>query len=262
MNHRALVAEKRRRIIESGGFAPNAISKITAWRRLVASGIDTGAYAEVPDLLGGPSLLQATGTKRPTANVVNGYPVMTFDGSDDWMQMAVAGASNNNSPRWGWMRWVRPHGVSGLKTLYCAEKGVGASANRLMVYQNSAGIIVDVYENDTNARRATVASGIFTANQWTCLYVAFDGDQTGDAAFRAFDGTSELSPAFSDVGSPTGSVMPSVLVQPTGQHVIGVQNTGTNLRPFDGDYATNGFDFDDTLTADELANLVAFEDPS
>lgn len=260
--HRKRVAEKRKRIVRSGGFEPTSISEVTAWRRLTGDGETGGAYEEMADLLGGPSLLQSSAGFRPAANTANGHRIATYDGTDDYMEMAVASASNNNSPGWGWMRWVRPHntGVQGM--LYSAAQTSGASANRVSIFQFGTSLLVDFFWNNTAARRATTTS-VFAANVWVCLGVFFDGTASGDAAYTSYSGVTAHSPAFSNNGSPPLSEMPSTLVQPTGVHAIGIQTPDpTNLRPFDGDMATNCIDFDGPIAAEALANLVAFEDPS
>ena len=83
----------RRRL--GSGFKPTDISGCTLWleARFLTGYADGASVDRWADLSGlGRDAVQATGSKQPTfkTNILNGYPVIRFDGTDDVLNTASA----------------------------------------------------------------------------------------------------------------------------------------------------------------------------
>src|ERR1017187_602338 len=71
---------------------PSAISGLTGWWKADTLALSDGAAVSRWTATAGPALAQATGTKQPIykTNIINGLPVVRFNGTSDMMAAGSA----------------------------------------------------------------------------------------------------------------------------------------------------------------------------
>lgn len=221
-----------RRSFKSDGIAQ--ISAVTSWLRNTAT---SGTATSVVDMLNS-SPATGTGTQAPAcAASANGHPIITFDGSNDFLSWPLITATAG-TPTWGFAAWIRPTSVTGLRTLLSAERN-HSSADRLFLFMNGDDLVIDIFTSNGVSRRGAIAD-ILVINTWQFITVEYDGNQSAEAAKCVITRNLTVqSLTFSNSsGTPPGSTMPATLVVPTGAQLIGLEDT-TNLRPFVGSMGTN-----------------------
>ena len=247
------------------------VGKIKRWYRLAASTAVAGEYPSVTEVLGGTALAQTSANRKPAAATsANGLPVATFDGTDMWLQTLQAG--NNGTAKWFVALRAKPASFGAAQRLYGCRSAGGASTNRADVNLNTDGsLALLVFVSGFNGRSYTTPASALAAATWAHVYVIFDNSKTAecdtdgltaDAKVRIAVGNTFLALTAADIGSG-GAV--TALLAATGTAILGAStDSDTPTSPFlnNGQFGPNLFNGDDSLTAAELAALVAFEAPA
>lgn len=247
-------------ICRSGNaFTPLQVSAVVGWLRVGQATVDgSEGVSSLPNVMGGSPMVQGTGSRRPIrAAAGNGLPIMQFVSNDFLIEPLQSGV-NNNAAWFGMGMWLRSPIGTTIRTIYAIVNDANsATATRLrwQVLANES-MAFDAFLDDSNARRlASNASQV--AGGWEFWTVAHDGSLSGDARAVQHNGGASPGAAYSAIG--TATEMPATLVTPTGNALLG---TGAALaNPFIGDMGPNIYFFNRQLTAPELANLMAFEQP-
>jgi hypothetical protein len=255
-------------------FAMMTNNKITRWYNIAASNAVAGELESVTEVLGGPALTQVSAVRKPAlVSSVNSLPVAQFDGSDVWLQtLDTPGTGNNGTSKWWVAMRVRPADLSATQTLLGWTSAAGTAPNKLQatVINTTGQIMFTVFVSGFNGRLYLTAGGI-SALAYSHVYIQFDNtrtdeaDTTGlitDAKVRMFIGNTAQAITPSDSG--TGGVV-AALLSSVGTACIGAaNNTDAPAGPLrnGGIIGPNIMFGIEPLTADELANLVAFMVPT
>jgi hypothetical protein len=247
------------------GFIPTQDSAVKCWLQPTAT---SGQVASLIDRLNNNPATQSTPGSRPTAvAAANGIPMLSFDGTDDLLIWPFVSA-NNGSPRWGWAGWIRPATVGGVHTIISGLTLAGASVSKLVLQQNNTDIFINVHQSNSVARRGT-APGILALNTYGFLSAEFDGDQSAEAdeCIITWNNVKQTHAFVNDSGAPDD--MPDVLVQPTGNWVIGDIRSASPLQPWQGLIGTQyilggagGISGGGLLTTTRRQNLMNFQRPA
>jgi hypothetical protein len=186
----------------------------------------SGSVASVPDAKNAASPATAAGAAQPTG-AAGGR--LSFDGTD--FLTVPCTAARTGSPRWAFAGWFKPNTVTGAHTLLSARTEAGSSASRMGIYQSATGLLWDIYASAFSVRRGTFAN-IFALDTDVFITCEYDGTQTnGDTqtqdnmrATLTKNGVAVTGVFTNDTGTP--NAVPTTLVQPTGNFLIGSATTG------------------------------------
>lgn len=170
-----------------GGFAPSQIPGLKLWFNAGALSLNNNdPVSSWTDLSGqGNHATQATGTKQPTykTNVLNGRPVVRFDGVDDYLQTAAFSAPLSQPST-----MFVVCSFSGLSDT--ATDGLTAGARHLLVQSGATtvGISAGTYLSYTDASPSGVSI-------WSALYNGTTSELYRNGASKAAGnaGTNQLA---------------------------------------------------------------------
>lgn len=158
----------RRRAILGGAFSPAQIAGLSGWWKadegLYSDTARTtpstagGAIAAWSDLSGkGFHATQATAAKRPTLQtaIVNGKPVVRFDGVDDWLETASAQLVGADGT-WTAFSVAKPQNTTGIKLIASHDNGGSVRVAQFLRYNAAA---LETVTFDTAGGNAAVTGG-------------------------------------------------------------------------------------------------------
>jgi hypothetical protein len=227
-----------------GSFDPTSLGVVGAWLRNTT----VGAVESVTDVLNDNPAANADPARQPVGNA-DGSMTLVND-----LLIWPIGAAQNASPQFGIALWIKPANVTGSKAILAQRMAAsGASAMRLLFQLTGAGLLADIYIDDSNARRGrelvSQAAGVPAF-----VTLEYDGEQSGDARLII---TSELNALELTYSASLGvaTEMPPTLVQPTGNNFL-FATTTTSGSAFVGDAASNIFLLGSKMPGAEIGLLT------
>jgi hypothetical protein len=251
-----------RRVSNRSKFGPRQVSALKGWLRLADSTQSGGEWTSIVDVLNpGSPMVQTDVDRRAAVGAsANGLPTMVFDATD--VHLWPVSPAHSSTTKVGIWLWYKPATIVGTQFLYNVQNAVAGSATRrLAIFQNGATLQFTAYLDNFNGRSgatgAILSAGVFAAH-----YFQYDSSRGGDANIAIFSGGVAQSLAYSNDGA--GGVL-GALQAASGSAVIGGStdsDTPSNPIANGGQLGPNGYAFDDNLTAQQIANFLAFEAPT
>lgn len=220
------------------GFTPASIANLAAWYRADALALaNNAAVSSWPDGSGTANTLsQATGGNQPLfkTNIVNGKPVVRFDGIDDWLE--YSGAPGGFGAQTG-------------QTIFLVAQYAVDTANLTAVTTNPGLNALHVFNGGGNPRFegimgaavATVTGAIKVTSTWHYTVLRFD--DTSNAIECYTNGV------FQTNNNEAGAFATNTIT-------VGRRSGGAGLY-FNGDIAEVGI-YSRQITAGELTNLNSY----
>jgi hypothetical protein len=236
------------------------VSAVVGWLRVANATVTGAGVSSLPDVLGGTAAAQGTDANRPPLGASgNGLPILQFAGTQ-WLDHAVQSGVNNNAAFFGIAMWLRTPLSAAGRSMYAIRSAAGGASAHRVIWQVLAGedLLVDVSLDNSNARRLRTATSQVGNNIWSFCSLQIQCSLLADARTIMTQNATVYTTTYSAVG--TAPEMPATLVTPTGDALIGM-GTEALATPFTGDMGPNLYFLNRQLTAGDLANLRAFEQP-
>lgn len=245
---------------ETGSFDPSSLSKVTAWLRHTQTSSDLTTWSSMLDA----NHATANAARAPAAGTSagNARPIATWtSANNDAMAWALNSANGSGTEAKWWVRFWARQPSSGLETPFCIFNGTNGASARKVIFQfnTTQRVAFGVYDSGAALRTAMTNTAAFSAGAWIWVAGIFDGSATGDARIILKIGGNTPTLNYSGAGTP-----PATLNAATGNAVIGNLNDGVSSTGLNGSIGPDIFvgAGSDDLTAQEDANLMAFDQPT
>jgi hypothetical protein len=216
-------------------LTPAPPAPVSLWLRNSATSGGVAAWDNV--LNAANPAVQATATRQPTADAAF---ALTFDGGDDF---AVALDTTIATPTAIAVAfWIKLASTASPQALFAIRNlgnPDGASSTMFELRTSGTALVLDIFSDGTNGRRAT-AAGVLTAGTPVFVTAEFNGALGTEAARHVITtGTTVRTLSFVDLG--TGGTITSLTPGVTGNANIG-SRSGLNLPVLAGTkYGRNFF---------------------
>lgn len=210
-------------------FAPTDISAVSAWLSVAAATSDVNGVSSVPDLINANPAVQSVDARKPVIETSFGLPCMRF-ATNDVLSWPITPA-NGATQQWGVAFWMKPDALTGNQVLFITSAGTGgASAARLRLFAQTAGMTCDIYASGLAGRSMSAASSLSTA--WQFVTLEYDSSRATEQEKATFTtNTTVRTRVFGNTGA--GAAIGDLLTV-TGNHLIGNANNGSASIPFNG----------------------------
>jgi hypothetical protein len=240
------------------GFNPGQLSKISAWLRLAASSQSAGEWTSITDVINSNPATSNAARRAAVGSSANALPIATFATNDCWSW--PLNASNNGTTHWGIGFWMRPAsvGTGSLVLASICDGTAGASLKKVLLEQHFNALRFSAFSSGSNGRSLTISAAL-SASVWTWVRADWTSSRTGDDKLRVYVGGAQASGSYADV---LAGPIPTDLLAPTGNALLGNFNDGVAAGPYAGDLGPNLYSTGVDLTTAEDVALMNFERPT